>query len=599
MSSQWAEYENEDGHKYYHNASTGETAWDKPAALSGPLRRHFYRKAELADDERVALEAQKMRALDSGGGHLEALKKRIKIALQKQHFVSRGLRSPQVHLMSGTKRATAECGATRAHFDTFDGDDSGDLDLGEFVAALRSILGAPLPPFHGMSEVAQLEALFHALDTNRDGSVCFDELSLFLHRQAHEQQVASANCHVLEHELPEPAPHMARVHTEQGGAARTARKQAVALFSGMAEPAPDLGGPKLGRVYTAAEEATGAPVPPLRSAEEQGQIDGSIAVTRAARTRKQQERNREKLAAGVERAETRAQAASEALQQAERELERAARLAARELAPVVKVWKARYETFAGTNCSLVGVAVVERTGENPDDLLNGGLHRPDPMTLAMRPVYAPSARCCGCCESCRTVFKYSAAADRQLLDKEAEVRKQLESAAHNVDWKKRADEQAQGSLARAVSARLAAQPGAAPSAARVRRRSVLSSAKLRELDPQREHLEALKTRIKVSLQKTKTHRAGHGRAHDDEECGTVRVQFDAFDGDGNGELDIDEFVAALRSILGASLQPFHGMSEVAQLEALFAALDTNRDGVVDYDELSTFLRSRSGSEGVA
>ena len=28
-------------------------------------------------------------------------------------------------------------------------------------------------------------------------------------------------------------------------------------------------------------------------------------------------------------------------------------------------------------------------------------------------------------------------------------------------------------------------------------------------------------------------------------------------------------------------------------------LDTNRDGVVDYDELSTFLRSRSGSEGVA
>jgi hypothetical protein len=65
------EYENEDGHKYYHNASTGETTWDKPAALSGPLRRHFYREAELADDERVALEAQKMRALDSGGGHLD------------------------------------------------------------------------------------------------------------------------------------------------------------------------------------------------------------------------------------------------------------------------------------------------------------------------------------------------------------------------------------------------------------------------------------------------------------------------------------------------------------------------------------------------
>ena len=170
------EYENEDGHKYYHNASTGETTWDKPAALSGPLRRHFYRKAELADDERVALEAQKMRALDSGGGHLEALQKRIKIALQKQHFVSRGLRSPQVHLMSGPKRITAECGATRAHFDAFDGDDSGELDLGEFVAALRSILGAPLPPFHGMSEVAQLEALFHALDTNRDGELSASEL---------------------------------------------------------------------------------------------------------------------------------------------------------------------------------------------------------------------------------------------------------------------------------------------------------------------------------------------------------------------------------------------------------------------------------------
>ena len=65
------------------------------------------------------------------------------------------------------------------------------------------------------------------------------------------------------------------------------------------------------------------------------------------------------------------------------------------------------------------------------------------------------------------------------------------------------------------------------------------------------------------------------------------------------DVEDDEFVAALRSILGTSLQPFHGMSEVAQLEALFAALDTNRDGVVDYDELSTFLRSRSGSEGVA
>ena len=64
----------------------------------------------------------------------------------------------------------------------------------------------------------------------------------------------------------------------------------------------------------------------------------------------------------------------------------------------------------------------------------------------------------------------------------------------------------------------------------------------------------------------------------------LRSQFDEFDKDGNGKIDLSEF-RELLTTLGEQMEP-------AAAEALFDGVDSDETGLVDFEEFSKWWTAR-------
>ena len=64
----------------------------------------------------------------------------------------------------------------------------------------------------------------------------------------------------------------------------------------------------------------------------------------------------------------------------------------------------------------------------------------------------------------------------------------------------------------------------------------------------------------------------------------IRETFDHFDRDGNGTMDVGEFVSLLQA-LGAA-------ASAEEVAAGIEALDTNRSGRIDFDEFTAWWADR-------
>ena len=66
-----------------------------------------------------------------------------------------------------------------------------------------------------------------------------------------------------------------------------------------------------------------------------------------------------------------------------------------------------------------------------------------------------------------------------------------------------------------------------------------------------------------------------------------KAAFEKFDADGSGELDEEEFVAAMKT------GGYAAALSSADLSVLFQTIDASQDGVIDADEFASFMRATS------